>query len=427
MKKWLAAAMSIFIAIVVGCSSGNPAGNMENTTSSNKNKGKADEKITIKLLQYKVELTEQVKQMAEDYSKEHPNVIVEAQVSQDFETLRKTRFASGEGPDIFYLKPFTDVADWQEHLVDLSDEPWMKEVVPEALPGMTIDGKQYGFPTNLAGYGYIYNKDLFAQAGITAIPTTQTELKEVNEKLKAAGIQSFAEGYKDGWLLGFHLLNLPFAVMDDPEAYTKTIEDGTAKLKDNPYMDGYFNLIDLAMEYGEGKKSLGIDYNTQVIKFASGETAMIQQGLWALDPIVKANPNISIGMFPIPINDNPKDTRMPVDVPSYYGINKASKNIDEAKKFLIWLHENGQKYIVDSFRTLPAFVDITEIDDLGPLAQDIVTYTAKGNTMPWAMSLWPAGSDKEFAAPIQAYVAGMNTREQTIDEIQKIYDQKVRR
>jgi raffinose/stachyose/melibiose transport system substrate-binding protein len=132
-------------------------------------------------------------------------------------------------------------------------------------------------------------------------------------------------------------------------------------------------------------------------------------------------------MFAIPISDNPKDTKMPVDAPSYYGINKDSKHTAEAKEFLIWLHKNGQKYIADSFKLIPAFKDIKKIDGLGPLAQDMLGYSAKGNTMPWAMSLWPAGSDKEFAAPIQAYVAGEYTWEQTVDEIQKIYDRKVKK
>lgn len=425
MNKWFLAVLVFCIVLASGCSSETTDG--KDLSSGKGNKSSSDEKVTINILQYKVELTEQVKQMAEDYMKEHPNVIVEAQVSQDFETLRKTRFASGEGPDIFFVKAFSDVKDWKEHLVDLSEEPWMNDVVKEAIPGMTIDNRQYGFPTNLAGYGYIYNKDLFEKAGITKLPATQTELKEVNEKLRAAGIQSFSEGYKDGWLLGYHLLNLPFAAMDDPESYIKEIEAGTAKIKDNPFIGHYFDLIDMALKYGDGKKSLGIDYNTQVIHFASGKTAMMQQGLWALEPIMKADSKINIGMFPIPISNNPSDAKMPVAVPSYYAINKASKHVDEAKKFLIWLHENGQKYIVDSFKMLPAFESIKGIEELGALAQDIMLYTSEGRTMPWAMSLWPAGSDKEFASPVQAYVAGENTREQTIDQIQSIYDQKVKR
>ena len=39
-----------------------------------------------------------------------------------------------------------------------------------------VDGKQYGIPFDLGMVGFWYNKDLFAQAGITAPPTTWDEL-----------------------------------------------------------------------------------------------------------------------------------------------------------------------------------------------------------------------------------------------------------
>ncbi|TXK84656.1 ABC transporter substrate-binding protein [Paenibacillus sp. N3.4] len=384
-------------------------------------------KVTLNLLQSKVEISDQVKQMAADYSNENPNVTIETQLSADLDTLLKTRFASGEEPDIFFAKSYSGVKDWKERLLDLSNEPWMSQVQPFAEPGMTVDGKKYGFPSAIEGYGFVYNKELFAKAGIEKVPVTLTELKQVNEKLKAAGIASFSEGYKETWVLGRHLFNLPFAYMTDPQGNVDKINAGTMKIKDMPTLDSFFEILDMTIKYGKGAESVGISYDNQVANFASGKSAMMQQGVWAIDPILKINPNIKMGMFAVPFTDNEKETKLPVGVPAYYVINKNSKNVEEAKKFLIWLHKNGQKYLVDSMRMIPAFKDMKATDELGPLAKDMTAYVDKNQTIPFAHLLWPSGMDKQFARPLQAYVGGQFPRDQVLAEVQKMWDSTIKK
>jgi raffinose/stachyose/melibiose transport system substrate-binding protein len=435
MKKWLSIALILVLAFMVlaGCAkseepnanNGQTAGKQEDTSKGDKQEKqqeKEQEKVTLKLLQFKVEITDKVMQMAEDYMKENPNVVIDAQVSRDYSTLLKTRFASGDAPDIFFAKSYQDLNDWHDKLVDLSNEPWMDKVAPSAIAGMTVDGKKYGFPVAFEGYGFIYNKDLFAKAGIENVPTTLSELKQANEKLKAAGISSYSEGYKEWWVLGQHLFNLPFGYPQDPAASIQALNSGEAKVKDNPYMDGFFDVLDMTLDYGKGAESIGVSYDTQVSDFSTGKTAMMQQGVWTIDSIVKINPDINMGMFAIPLSENPEETRMPVGVPAYYTINKDSKHVDEAKKFLIWLHENGQKYIVDSFKLIPAFTDMKATEELGPLAADLFSYVENDQTIPWAFNLWPSGTHREFAKVLQAYVGKATTKDQAIEEIQKIWD-----
>lgn len=411
--------MAMMLIVAAGC------GNKDNNDAEG-NKGNKEEQVTLNILQFKTEIVEQVKQLAEEYTKENPNVKINAQVVDDYSTLRKARFASGQGPDIFFVRGYTDMEDWQERLVDLSDEPWIDQVSAAAKPGMTINGKMYGFPIGLEGYGFIYNKDLFKKAGITELPKTIAELKEVNEKLKAAGIQSFAEGYKEDWVLGLHLFNLPFASVEEPGKFASQLKAGETTLADNKYMDGFFNVLDQTVDYGEGVNSIGIDYTRQLSNFTSEKTALIQQGTWTISSIKEANPDMNFGMFAVPMSDDPKEARLPVDVPAYYAINKDTKHEEEAKKFLTWLHKNGQKYIVDSFKFIPAFEDIETTEDLGPLATDLVSYSQQEQTMPWAMNYWPSGVDTEFAAVLQAYVADQKTKKETIEALQKIVDERMK-
>jgi raffinose/stachyose/melibiose transport system substrate-binding protein len=414
--------LGLTASILAGCgTNGTPSG------SAGKQEKAEAPKITLKLLQSKLEISDQVKQMAADYTKEHPNVTIDTQLTADMDTLLKTRFTSGDEPDIFFAKSFSGIRDWQERLLDLSGEPWMDQVLPFAASGMTVDGKKYGFPTSIEGYGFVYNKELFTKAGIDKVPVTLSELKAVNEKLKAAGIASFSEGYKETWVLGRHLFNLPFAYMDNPQGNVDKINASTAKIKDMPTMNSFFDVLDLTVKYGKGAESVGISYDNQVANFASGKNAMMQQGVWAIDPILKINSNIKMGMFAIPFTDNEKDTKLPVGVPAYYVINKNSKNVEEAKKFLVWLHKNGQKYLVDSMHMIPAFKDMKATDVLGPLAKDMQVYVDKNQTIPFAHLLWPSGMDKRFALPLQAYAGGQMTKEQAIAEVQKMWDATIKK
>lgn len=132
-------------------------------------------------------------------------------------------------------------------------------------------------------------------------------------------------------------------------------------------------------------------------------------------------------MFAIPLSDDPADTRLPVGVPGYYVLNKNSPHLEESKKFLAWLHENGQRYLVDSFKFIPAFTDLTTPEDFGPLAADLAGYVERGQTIPWAHALWPSGSNQEFAAPLQAYVGGGLDRARTVERLQRIWEAQANR
>ncbi|TFE25573.1 ABC transporter substrate-binding protein [Cohnella luojiensis] len=431
MKKMLSMLMvCVLVLLSLSACAGKkePAQNTAAPDSNNEAvKEGTPEKVKLNLLQFKIEITDKVKAMAADYMVQNPHVTFDAQVSSDYDTLLKTRFASGDEPDIFFTKAFTDITDWSDKLADLSNEPWMSKVSPSAVQGMTVDGKKLGFPVAFEGYGFIYNKDLFAKAGIDKVPATLTELKAANEKLKAAGINSFSEGYKEWWILGQHLFNLPFAYEKDPVATTDKINKGEAKVNDVANMNGFFDVLDMTLDYGKGSQSVGVSYDNQVSDFSTGKTAMMQQGVWTIDSILKISKDINMGMFAIPLNDNPEDTKLPVGVPAYYVLNKNSKNLEEAKKFLNWLHENGQKYLVDSFKLIPAFTDLTTSPDLGPLASDLSSYVEKNQTIPWAFTLWPTGANREFAGQLQAYVGKQMTKEETLGEIQKIWQDGVKK
>ncbi|CAN7607132.1 extracellular solute-binding protein [Bosea sp. LjRoot9] len=78
-----------------------------------------------------------------------------------------------------------------------------------AVAAFAIDGKLYGLPYTVSQVGFMYNKDLFAKAGVDggAIKTWDDLLAAV-KTLKAAGVTPIAVGGQDKWPLHFYWTHL---------------------------------------------------------------------------------------------------------------------------------------------------------------------------------------------------------------------------
>lgn len=385
--------------------------------------------VTLKIFQFKVEISEQFNRLKAEYEATHPNVKLQIETvggGADYGAALKAKFAANDQPDIFNNGGFSERVTWQEHLEDLSDQPWVKDLVDVSKEPISKDGKLYGMPIGIEGYGFVYNKDLFAKAGITETPKTLSQLEEAAKKLKAAGITPFSNGYQEWWVLGLHNLNVGFAhAKPNPDAFIDGLNKGTAKFKGDPVFEQWIKLLDLTVKYGN-KNPLTTDYNSQVTLFAKGEAAMMQQGNWTQVQINGINPNIKVGLLPIPINDDPNENdKLLVGVPNNWVIYNKSKNKAEAKEFLNWLvtSDVGKTYISKEFKFIPALTTIqADPKDLGDIAADIIKYSKDNKVLSWNFMKYPDGAGQEFGASMQAYIGGQKNKDQLFDEFQATWD-----
>jgi len=420
-RKW-AALPVMTTAMVVALAACGGGGTLNSDDS--KDSGSSKDGKTLNVFQFKAEIAKDMEKMAKAYEKETGVKVVVQTVGggSDYGAALKSQFASGNEPDVFNNGGFTEAKTWQDKLEDLSDEKWVSDLTDLSKEPMTIDGKLYGMPMNLEGYGFIYNKEIFKKAGITELPKTLTELTEASKKLKADGVTPFSIGYGEWWILGNHLMNIPMAQQDDPDQFIADLNSGKGKFEDNKQFKEFMNLFDLTIKYGN-KNPLTTDYNTQVSQFAEGKTAMIQQGNWAQQLITDVNPDIEMGFIPMPINDDKeKMDRLPVGVPNNWVVNKNSKNKEEGKKFLEWMatSDTGKDYMVNKFKFIPAFKSI-EAADLGPLADDIIKYSKEDKTISWNWFKYPDGAVNEFGAIMQAYVGKQKTSEEMLQDFTKTW------
>ncbi|GKU77341.1 ABC transporter substrate-binding protein [Paenibacillus sp. L3-i20] len=424
MKKYTKLTLVMLLAFSMVLSAcGSNAGENKGTET-----GESKETKTIKIFQFKVEIAEALNKLKAEYESTHPGIKLDIQTvggGSDYGAALKAKFAAGDEPDIFNNGGYSEMETWIGSLEDLSDQPWVADAIDVAKEPMTKDGKIYGQPMNLEGYGFVYNKDLFAKAGITELPKTITQLEEAAKKLEASGVTPFANGYQELWILGDHSMNLAFANQKDPDAFIKGLYDGSAKIPGNPVFQEWTNLLDLTLKYGN-KNPLTTDYNTEMTMFANGEAAMTQQGNWTQVQIDSINPNLNVGILPMPINDNAAENdKLLIGVPNNWVVNKNSAVKAEAKEFLNWLvtSDAGKKYVTKEFKFIPAFKSIkASSEDLGQLGTEVMTYSQADKVLSWNFKKFPDGSMNEFGNHVQAYIAGKSDRERLYEDLQKAWD-----
>ncbi|GIP61077.1 ABC transporter substrate-binding protein [Paenibacillus sp. FSL W8-0186] len=420
--------MLLVLVVIAGCSQNNSsAGNKgANGVSGDSSGGNNKENITLKIFNAKTEIVDQLNELKQDYEQEHPGVKlqIDTVIGTDYASALKGRFAGNEMPDIFVNTGYTEMETWIDHLEDLSNEPWAQNVVEIAREPITKDGLLYGMPMNLEGYGFIYNKDLFEQAGIKEIPNTITELKAVIQKLEESGIKAFATSYQ-GIIPGRFGVNVPFAMQGDPVQFIREINDGTMNFVDNPIFRDWLDLIDLELNHSV-QNPMTTDYNTQVTLFSSGDAAIIFNGNWIQPMLNNLNDKMNLGIMPVPINDDVKlNDHIYVGVPNFWVVNKNSEVKDQAKEFLNWLvtSETGQRYITDEFKFIPAFNNIeADSEIIGDLAAAVQSYVMEGKTYGWHWPRYPVGVVPEFGSAMQKYSSGYLDRDQLLIELKSAWD-----
>jgi raffinose/stachyose/melibiose transport system substrate-binding protein len=143
-------------------------------------------------------------QVAEDFEADNPGVQVEvvAMAHEDMVDKLEAAFQSGDVPDVYMERGGGELADHVEAglVRDISDDAAEEiEKIGGSVAGWQAEGRTYALPFSVGVVGFWYNKDLFAQAGVEAPPTTMDELYDVIGQLKDAGVTPLSVGAGDKW------------------------------------------------------------------------------------------------------------------------------------------------------------------------------------------------------------------------------------
>lgn len=380
----------------------------------------ADKPVTLNFMLNSPELTDQYNDMVAAYKKVKPNVTINLQILQnDYQTVLKTKLNSGDAPDLFMSSAYNDNKVYKDYEYDLDNEDFMKQIDPSMLTSVTLDGHITGYPFLVQSHSFIYNKDLFAKAGITTLPKTLDDFKADCAKLKAIGIQPFSSGFAEWWVMP----QIAYPAMSDANGgdyagLFKNVQSGSQKFGDLPQVDYALDLIDL-IKANSGSKPMESTADMQVSDFASGKVAMIHQGTWEEDSIKKVSPNINMGFINTPRSDG-KDV-LAVDSNLTFRINKDSKNLNATLDWLRWIttSDYGKSWIPDKIKQISPQLGAKMPDTA--LAKETGTAIADKATAPWWIFEGPDGIEQPLGTALQNYAAGTTNRQQTKDAITKVF------
>lgn len=365
------------------------------------------------------ELTEAYKECFAEYEKEKGVKITADILQNDYQTVLKTRLNSGDIPDMFLTSAYNDNKVFGDYSYNLEKEPFMKNVQSAILSSVTLDGHVTGYPFLVQSHSFVYNKTLFAKAGITKLPETLDEYKAACEKLVAIGVQPFSTGFAEWWVLPQTAYpSISDAYKGDYDALFKDVEAGKIKFGDLPQLDFLFDLLDLIKKYG-GNKPMESTFDMQVSDFASGKVAIIHQGSWAEASVRAITPDIDIGYLKAPRADG--KSVIAVESNLTFRVYKDSKNRAEVLAFLEWLSTSsyGKKWIPDVIKQISPLAGAAAPDT--QLAKETVSAQNDKITCPWWIFKGPDGIEQPFGTALQNYVAGTATRAQTKAALSKLF------
>lgn len=387
-------------------------------------KGAGSKKVTLQLFHYKQEVVTGMNEIVQAFSLKYPNITIETEtIPNDAQTVLKARLVAGEAPDIMMLQGYSTVKEYAEagYLIDLTKENFMTNVVDGAKNAVTYDGKHYAMPLDMAAIGVVYNKDIFAKYGI-AVPRTYSDLKKACETLRNNGITPFSVAIRENWPLG-HLFSMAHtaSIGDNLLSWINAMNDGTASFA-SADMDFMFEVFDFYKANG-GDRAMEMDYSSQTSNFASGNYAMMVQGLWAYGSSKSLNPALNAGFFPFPFMEDASKNKLYADTDSTLAISSTAPkaNIDAAKKFLEFLTSpEGAALVAEKLRLIPTVKD-TDVSSMDAPFQDLLTYVNSDSIMPWAFSMWPTVVFETSKSALQEYYSGQRTKEGMINYLDELW------
>lgn len=388
-RKFLIALASVFLLICLLAACGGGAIEKNSPSASEA----PAEKVTISFLNSS-ELDNVVnvsKALIEAFQKKYPYITVELETrpgGTEGDNFIKTRMATGDMNDVFFYNSgsLMQALNPEQNLVDLTNEPFMANVIDSFKTVVTSNGKVFGIPAGtIMGGGWLYNKKMYSELGLS-VPTTWDELMENNKKIKAAGKTAIIGTYKDTWTSQLIVLADYYNVQAEAPSFAADYTTNKAKYATTPSALKSFEKLQEAGKEYRNKDYLAATFESGLRMLAEGKGAHYPMLTFAVPTIAQNNPDQlnDIGFFAQP-GDSTDKNGLTVWMPNAGYIYKNSEHIEEAKLFLEFIlsPEGVAAWTAASKPTGPwAIKGATLPDDVAQAVKDMLPYIDSGKSAP---------------------------------------------
>jgi raffinose/stachyose/melibiose transport system substrate-binding protein len=393
------------LALVAGCTGG-----ASNGTDGSAGDFSGDVKGNITVLTNRTDLVNTtLPAYAKKFEAKFPGTKVTFEGVTNYEDDVTTQLSGGDYGDVLLIPSTVAIDQYSQFFEPLGTVDELKAKYRFIDPG-AYEGKAYGLSLGGVAKGFVINKRIWAQAGITAPPKTPEEflagLQAVADKTDAI---PYYTNYKDGWPLSE--FNNHRAVLADP-----TIND-VFPTEPNPWQAGKIQnitdglLYDIVHAKLSEKDPLTTNWEGSKPMIATGKVATMLLGSWAVPQMqeaaraANANPD-DIAFWPFPYQAGGK-FHAAIDGDKLAAVSKNSKNKATAKAWLDWfVNESG--FAADQ-QAIPPVAD-------QPLPKTLQDFTATGvELMEVPSATTNAGKEDEIIKESEIDLKGDIYRQKLVD------------
>jgi len=367
-----------------------------------------------------------------DFVAAHPNATVTVEwKGRDVRTLVFPALDAGTQVDLFDSDPSYFYTSDPSKLLEISDFYSSKaldsdEIMAESIIGglvtwdaamardTDLSGQNYTIPYAPYIVSFVYNKDLFAQAGIISAPTTWDELDDACAKLKAIDadpITAEANAYYD-MLLSYYLVRAVgpekcVALSDGKDGWDDPMVLQAFKAYEDFASKGYFSPSLETNQFPQGQDDLSL-----------GKVGMYFNGSWLpAEQAAVAPEDFSWGQFAFPtvpngvtgINDNTVGGQA-------FAVSANTDNAAAVIEFLRYVFSYNVQSIFPTFNAIPAIISV----DWPPALTDSKAILQNLNSnINWAGGLGGDFINGVVNPEFMKVLLGQETAEQAITNIMK--------
>ncbi len=367
--------------------------------------------------------------MAREYETANPGIIIDVQAiaNDPFKEKIKVVLGTDEAPDVFFTWPgeFTNRFIRAGKVMDLTDvmmkDNYIDNYVASQMEPFTVDGKIYGAPVRVDGKIFVYNKEMFAQAGVE-IPETWEEFVSVCEQLDAAGIVPIAFGNQAPWAVSHYIGTLNQKIVGEPihAAYDPAVGDFSdpgfvTALEEFERIVPYFNKNTNAIKHSEAREN-----------WMASKAAMMYIEIVEIPEITRNGPaeiqdNYGVFEFPEYVGGNGDQTLL-TGYPEGFVVSNTTKHPEEAIAFFKYI--TGKEVGLKEANAVGWLNGAKGIAKKGEISDSLyentqIIYNA-GGLVNWLDSGMHAKVTNEYLTDLQMLIDGLLTPQEVIDNVQEV-------
>ena len=364
-KVFFMCAAAIVVALMIGC----PA---------------ADEKVTLTIESWRNDdLQIWSGEIIPAFSEKYPDieVIFAPTAPAEYNAALNAKLEGGTAGDLITARPFDASLELYNrgYLASLNDLSGIGNFSEVAKSAWTTDdgGVVFAVPMASVIHGFIYNKDIFDELGLSA-PTTEDEFFALLEAVRVDGTYTpLAMGTADQWeaaTMGFQNIGPNYW---NGEQGRRGILDGNEQFTANQYVAVWEHLAKWGPYLGSGFEAQ--KYPDSQNLFTLGQAAVYPAGSWEIS-LFNQQADFEMGAFPPPLPAGQSTLYISDHTDIAIGLNAASENPEEARKFLDWVASAEFAELYSN--ALPGFFSLSNepitLDD--PLANAIIGWRQVGES-----------------------------------------------